>query len=379
MRIRFYGHLRAGFGLAGGASATARILQACGCDLELVDLPLASHAAIRDLEPPPAAMHDQPVHVDLVHTNPNILASTPELLEAHPLEAPLRIGYWAWELECFPSGWERFFTGYQEIWCPSAFTAQALAQRSPVPVVAVPHLPDWPHLQARAEARRRWRQQAAARPFTFLSLFDYWSTTERKNPAGVIQAFQSAFPRAERGGPSVQLLIKASSAEQFPEQAAALKAISAGDRRIRWLEQLLHQNDLDALYQHADALVSLHRAEGFGLTLAEAMALGIPTIATGYSGNLEFMPPGSALLIPWQRQILKRSAGDYQAGAFWAEPDLQAAAAAMRQLAEDPSAAAALGRRGQQRVRERLSQERLSGIVRQRLGRWLLDLPSPTA
>jgi len=141
----------------------------------------------------------------------------------------------------------------------------------------------------------------------------------------------------------------------------------------------LPQHKLDALYQHADALVSLHRAEGFGLTLAEAMALGIPSIATGYSGNLEFMPPGSALLIPWERQILTRSAGDYQAGAFWAEPDLQAAAAAMRQLANDPDAAAALGRRGQQRVRERLNQERLSGIVRQRLGRWLLDLPASAA
>jgi len=379
MRIRFYGHLRSGFGLAGGANATARILQACDCDLELVDLPLASHAAVRELKPPPAPRHGQQVHVDLVHTNPNILASTPELLEAHPLEAPLRIGYWAWELESFPAGWERFFAGYQEIWCPSAFTAQALAQRSPVPVVAVPHLPDWPHLQARTKARKHWRQQAAARPFTFLNLFDYWSTAERKNPAGVIQAFQSAFPRAERAGPSVQLLIKASSAEQFPEQAAALKALSAGDPRIRWLEQLLPQNGLDALYQHADALVSLHRAEGFGLTLAEAMALGIPTIATGYSGNLEFLLPGSALLIPSQRRTLTRSAGDYQAGAFWAEPDLQAAAAAMRQLAENPSAAAALGRRGQHRVRERLSQERLSGIVRQRLGRWLLELPATTA
>lgn len=374
MRIRFYGHLRAGFGLAGGASATARILKACGCQLDLVDLPLASHAPIRELKPTPAPDQKAPLLVDLVHTNPNILASNPELLERHRLLAPLRIGYWAWELESFPTGWERFFSGYQEIWCPSQFTAQSLAQRSPVPVIALPHLPDWPHLQVRSEARRRWRQQAPDdRPFTFLSLFDYWSTLERKNPAAVIHAFQRAFPLRDQPTPAVQLLLKTSSAEQFPRQAAALRALSNGDPRIRWIEALLPQDQLDRLYHQTDALVSLHRAEGFGLTLAEAMALGIPTIATGYSGNLEFMAPGSALLVPWQRQTLTRSHGDYQAGAFWAEPDAAAAAAAMRQLVHDRDAAERLGQRGQQCVQERLSQERLSGLARQRFGRWLLE------
>ena len=382
MHIRFYGHLRAGFGLAGGARATARCLEAAGCQLSYVDLALASHGAIQEL---PASHHtnrhsEQAAQVDLVHTNPNILASNPELLARHPLSAPLRIGYWAWELEQFPAGWERFFADYQEIWCPSCFTAQALAQRSPVPVIALPHLPDWPHLQARASAREAARDSARQRPFTFLTLFDFWSTPERKNPAAVIQAFQRAFPPQASGGPAVQLLIKASSAEQFPAQAAALKALSAGDPRIRWIEALLPQAQLDALYLQADALVSLHRAEGFGLTLAEAMALAIPVIATGYSGNLDFMPPGSAALIPWTPRRIERTRGDYVAGALWAEPDVEAAAAAMQQLAHDPEAARQLGQRGRAAVRERLSASRLSAVVRQRLGRWWLPAdPTPAA
>ena len=372
MRVRIYGHLRAGFGLAGGARATARILETCGCELECTDLALASHAAVGDL-PVNRGLSGAP-HVDLVHTNPNILASNPELLEHQSLSAPLRIGYWAWELERFPAGWERFFEGYHEIWCPSSFTAQALAQRSPVPVIAVPHLPDWPALNRRATIRAQQRQQAEnqSAPFTFLSLFDFWSTPERKNPAGVIEAFQKAFPPSGGHQPAVQLLIKASSAEQFPQQAAALRALCNGDPRIHWLETLLSETELLALYAKADALVSLHRAEGFGLTLAEAMALGIPVIATGYSGNLDFMPPGSAALIPWTPVILERTYGDYNAGASWAAPDLAAAAAAMRRLARDPAAAIQLGKHGRTVVRERLSAERLSGIVRQRLGRWLL-------
>ena len=160
MQIRVYGHLRAGFGLAGGARATARCLQAAGCRLSYVDLALASHAAVQELPSDPRSTCDGPPQVDLVHTNPNILASNAELLARHPLSAPLRIGYWAWELEQFPSGWERFFADYQEIWCPSGFTAQALAQRSPVPVIALPHLPDWPHLQQRASARTASRSTA---------------------------------------------------------------------------------------------------------------------------------------------------------------------------------------------------------------------------
>ena len=372
MHIRFYGHLRAGFGLAGGARATARCLEAAGCQLSYADLALASHAAIQDLPSDSSGNTDGRPQVDLVHTNPNILTSNPELLDRHPLSAPLRIGYWAWELEQFPSGWEHFFAGYHEIWCPSSFTAQALAQRSPVPVIALPHLPDWPHLTARAAIRSAHRRTPARHPFTFLTLFDFWSTPERKNPAAVIAAFQHAFPISDSNGPTVKLLIKASSADQFPEQAAALKAQSASDPRIQWVEALLPQQQLDALYEQADCLVSLHRAEGFGLTLAEAMALGIPVIATGYYGNLDFMPPGSAELIPWEPKPIERTQGDYMAGALWAEPNLSAAAAAMHRLAQNPAEAVQLGLRGQAIAKERLSSERLSAIVRQRLGRWWL-------
>jgi glycosyltransferase involved in cell wall biosynthesis len=373
MHIRFYGHLRAGFGLAGGARATARCLEAAGCKLSYADLALASHAAIQELPSDSNGIASGHPLLDFVHTNPNILSSNPELLDQHPLSAPLRIGYWAWELEQFPQGWEEFFAGYDEIWCPSSFTAQALAQRSPVPVIALPHLPDWTHLERRAASRLQNRQEQARRPFTFLTLFDFWSTTERKNPAAVIKAFHRAFPPHQGGGPPVQLLIKASSAEQFPQQTQALQALAKGDSRIRWISTLLSQDALDQLYDQADALVSLHRAEGFGLTLAEAMALGIPVIATGYSGNLDFMPPGSAALIPWQPTTIQRTCGDYVAGAIWAEPDCNFAASSMQWLANDRAAASELGKHGQRAVQERLSSARLQGIVRQRLGRLLID------
>ena len=379
--IRVYGHLRAAFGLAGGAQATCRALKAAGCRVLPVDLALPTHPpldAASDLWAPGLAANGpvqvEPVQVDLVHTNPNILEQMPALLDPSALQAPIRIGYWAWELEQFPEGWQQHFRGYDEIWCPSSFTAQALAQRAPLPVVALPHLPDWPRLEALR--RRRLAARSGQPPgegvFRFLTLFDYWSTPERKNPEGVIAAFQRAFPLGRRGDPPVELLIKTSSAEQFAPQAARLRALAGADPRIHWIEALLAPEQFEQLWLRADALVSLHRAEGFGLVMAEAMALGVPVIATGYSGNLDFCLPGCVALIPWQPVALPATAGDYPAGATWAEPDADAAAAAMVQLAADRRAADALGERGRQAVRERLAPERLAGIIRQRLGSHLL-------
>jgi len=376
VRVRLFGHLRAAFGLAGGAKATRRALRAAGCQVTSVDLALATHpplAAEADSPDSPDEQPSEPPLVDLVHTNPNVLASTPDLLPLQRLTAPIRIGYWAWELEQFPRGWERFFAGYQEIWCPSSFTAQALAQRSPIPVVAVPHLPDWPRLH-RIAAARAARQATAPREglFTFLTLFDYWSTTERKNPLGVIQAFQTAFPPGDPSGPAVRLLIKTSSSDQFPNAAAELRHQTRTDPRILWLDALLSAEQLEALYLTADALVSLHRAEGFGLTLAEAMAIGLPVVATGYSGCLDFMPPGSARLIPWQLTPIARGNGDYRPGASWAEPCSARAVAVLRDLVADPDAARRQGLRGRAAISERLAAQRIAAIVRQRLGLRLL-------
>lgn len=385
--IRVYGHLRAGFGLAGGAQATVRTLRALGCAVEEVDLALCTHPPVEvEAEPdgpsphPPGArsLADGAAPVELVHTNPNILQHTEGLLDLRQLRAPVRIGYWAWELEQFPEGWQQHFRHFDEIWCPSAFTAQALAQRSPVPVVAVPHLPDWPQLQRLYHQRQSQRpgpdpaRAAGSRPFRFACLFDFWSTPERKNPAGVITAFQRAFPPAAADHPPAELWIKASSASSFPQQAAALKALAGSDPRIRWFDALLSRQQMEQFWLQIDGLVSLHRAEGFGLTIAEAMGIGVPVMATGYSGNLEFSPPGSGVLIPWRPQAIERTAGDYPAGAFWADPDLDAAALTMQQWAREPAAAFALGQQGRLHLLERLSMERITAIVRQRLGLQLL-------
>jgi glycosyltransferase involved in cell wall biosynthesis len=164
------------------------------------------------------------------------------------------------------------------------------------------------------------------------------------------------------------LVLKLSSGSQFPDAAERLRQQAQADPRIQVLDGHLPLEELDGLYTEADALLSLHRAEGFGLTLAEAMAGGLPVVATGYSGNLDFMPPGSAELVPYRRVPIARTEGDYREGWPWAEPDLDAAASALRRLALDGDHHQRLAVAGRTAAQELLAPDVLAGVVRQRLG-----------
>jgi len=370
LTVNLWGHLSGGFGLGEGARCTARALEAAGVRVQWRDLPLATH--VND-QPVPQAAEWVPAAIDLLHTNPNVLRQTDGLATRLELKAPLRIGYWAWELEAFPSGWEFGFAGLDQLWCPSTFTAQALALRSPVPVSALPHLIDWGRADRLAQRRLGQPQRQRGAPFTVLFAFDFWSTMGRKNPLGAIEAFQRAFPAGtptdgSTSLPTARLVLKLSSGRQFPDAADQLRQRALADPRIQVLDGHLPLEQLDDLYAGADVLLSLHRAEGFGLTLAEAMAAGLPVVATGYSGNLDFMPPGSAELVPYRLVPIGRTEGDYREGWPWADPDLDAAAAALRRLALDANHHRRQALAGRAAVQGRLAPEALAAVVRQRLG-----------
>jgi glycosyltransferase involved in cell wall biosynthesis len=365
LRVNLWGHLSGAFGLGEGARCTARALEAAGVTVQWRNLPLNTHVNDQPVPPPLA----EPAAIDLIHTNPNVLRQTDGLMERLELAAPLRLGYWAWELEAFPIGWEVGFQGLDQLWCPSAFAAEALALRSPVPVSPLPHLIDWRRADRLAARRLSLLPRAQARPFVVLFCFDFWSTVARKNPYGVVDAFQQAFPP----GHAARLVLKISSAEQFPDAMATLRERCCGDPRIELIDRHLSAHAMDELLVLADVLLSLHRSEGFGLTLAEAMAAALPVIATGYSGNLAFMAPGEAKLVPYTLVTIADTQGDYPRGCRWAEPDGEWAARALRRLADEPAEHAALAVAGRRGVQARLGAEQLAGVVRQRLGTLLLQ------
>jgi glycosyltransferase involved in cell wall biosynthesis len=257
------------------------------------------------------------------------------------------IGYWFWELEHVPLHMRQAIGLVDEIWAGSRFVTDAFAAVSPVPVHHVPI----PVAEPRASGRDRQSFGALAdlgeRP-VFLTVFDHLSVTERKNPLGAIEAFRRAFAPDE--GPV--LVIKTMNGHQRRPNHQRVLAAADGRDDIRVWDETLNRADQMALVACADCMLSLHRSEGLGLHLAEAMWLGTPTIATAYSGNLDFMDDDNSLLIDYELVNVEHGEGVYPPTAKWAEPDLDQAAAAMRRIAGDPGMARRLaetGRRTMQR------------------------------
>jgi glycosyltransferase involved in cell wall biosynthesis len=258
------------------------------------------------------------------------------------------IGRWAWEVDVVPEGWRAAGRRLDEIWVISEFVAGALRGAVDAPVTVLPLPVAAP---PGVSPMDRSRLGMAEEAFMFLFTFDYHSTVARKNPEAVIAAYRRAF--TETAGTA--LLIKSVNAASCPREAEALQRAAAGRADIRILDTALPGEEKNALIATCDCYVSLHRAEGFGIAMAEAMALGRPVIATGYSGNREFMGGPDALFVGHRLVPVGAGVEPYPAEAMWAEPDVAHAAALMRRLAADPAGAAERGRRGAARLAERFA------------------------
>lgn len=285
---------------------------------------------------------------------PTVAAAVPSLLERS-----YRIGMWYWEVEDFPASQHGGFRHVDEVWVATDFVRRAIEPHSPVPVRTI--TPPLPQPRA-APGRTRADLGLPERPF-FLFAFDYLSTVERKNPWGLVDAFESAFAPGE--GPL--LVIKSINADRRPDQAERLRLRVAGSSDIMLLEDYLDAEDRDALVALCDCYVSLHRSEGLGLTMAEAMALGKPVIATGYSGNLQFMTEANSFLVPWTPASIPTGCEPYPAGGTWADPDLEVASRLMRSVIESPELAEARGRRAADDLRDLHSPLAAGRVVAARL------------
>ncbi|MEP6810546.1 MAG: glycosyltransferase family 4 protein, partial [Chthoniobacterales bacterium] len=232
---------------------------------------------------------------------------------------------------------------YDEIWVPSHFTREAIAAVSPVPVRKI----TYPFYLNEAEAQPdRKRFGLADDAFVFLFNFDFLSTTHRKNPEGVIDAFKLAFQTDD----NAVLVMKSINCEHDRAARAAL-GVRAADARIVFLDPHLPGAEVNALFASIDSYISLHRSEGLGLGMAQAMYLGKPVIGTGYSGNLEFMNSENSLLVNYTMTELEEDSGPYERGTHWAAPDVEHAATLLRWVYYNRAASAALGARAAQDIR----------------------------
>ena len=341
-----------------GTGEVARLLAAAARSDRLPSLALVNtHSPSRQRDSFPVEA-GRPYDVTVLCANAD---EVPRAIDALPIEARqgYRIGFWFWETEELPAAYRSSADLVDEIWTASEYVAEAVGKVVSKPV----HVCPLPLAEPRPASASR-EELGLPGGFVFLFAFDLLSIVQRKNPIGLIEAFRRAFPPAE-GGPA--LVVKSINGHLRRAALESVREAARGRSDIFVRDGYLSAGQRDAFIGHCDCYVSLHRSEGFGLTLAEAMARARPTIATAYSGNLTFMSPENSFLVPWRPAFVPAGCEPYPAGHRWAEPDLDAAAALMRTVYESRSLAEERGRRAASDVRARLSSARTAAFLRERL------------
>lgn len=354
--VNVVGYLRSELGTGEVARQVTRALDAAGIPSLPTNLVAGvSRQGHRYVAP---ERDDNPFPVNLVVVNADAFPGF--AAEAGPefFAGRYTIGYWWWELEQFPEHWLPSFEHVDEVWTGSAFVADALARVSPVPVVHVPVPIDVVTPPALDPGERGWPDA-----FTFLFVWDYNGTFDRKNPLGTVAAYLEAF------GPDdgTALVLKCINHARAPEEHARLRQAIAGRPDIVLIDEVWSAYDKDRLLASADCYVSLHRSEGFGLTIGEAMFLGKPVVATNYSGNLELMTERNSFPVDCEPVAVGPNAEPYAPDALWAAPDIRHAARQLRRVFEDRDEAAVRGTRAAADIRARHAPEVVGRHLRARL------------
>jgi len=357
--LNVIGFFRQEFGIAQGARLSATIVRHCDIPHSLIQAPYKGKLLDLNDEFSDLLQESNPQPINLFHVNPDGMQRVFEMFKSSFFLGKYNIGYWAWELPRFPQQWLQHFTGLQEIWVPSRYVFEAIHPISPIPVHILPHAIECPsHLQA-----DRKRFGLPENKFIFLTMFDLNSTRTRKNPDGSLKAFQ----RLQEKRSNCHLVVKVHNTYDYPDDFAAIQAKCNDMENVTLLTQTLKKEEVDDLQNSCDAFISLHRAEGFGLILAECMAKGKPVVATHWSGNVNFMNESNSYPVRYKLLPIEKSQGPYSTGQVWAEPDIDHAVNQMEKIVDDPGEANRRGSLARSFIHEHLSPKTVGEKYKKRL------------
>lgn len=247
------------------------------------------------------------------------------------LDCKYKIGFWHWELPEFPDDYLPWFDMVDEIWVPSRFVFDAIAPKSPKPVQIIPLALDEAVLKPPPPDRKKFN--IPKDKIVFLITFDFYSIMERKNPIAAIQAFSKLIEN-NKYRDKAHLVIKVSNQHADPDGLNILlqscKKIDIN--KITIIEKVLQANDMLQLMNSCDSLISLHRSEGFGLPVAESIAMGKEVIATNWSGNVDFMDNFNSFPIDYKLTKIEKDFGPYRIGNVWANPNVEHAVEKMKYI-----------------------------------------------
>jgi glycosyltransferase involved in cell wall biosynthesis len=354
--VNLIGLLRAELGIGTAGRLLLRCLERTG---------LAHSVVVDD-----ATAHRQEHPLGLEHTLPavegatrfpvSVVALNADAMLAyckkHPqtLAGTKTVGLWFWETEVFPSRFHEAFHFVDEIWVATEHVRHAISAATNKPVHKISLGAPTPQTDIELLRRRAEKEfEIDHQRFVVMFCFDYASVAERKNPWGAVAAYIQAFPRegvATSDGKVPLLILKTINADRFPLDAERLRFMIANRRDIIVLDDYLSSYLTTALLSRADCYLSLHRAEGWGLTIAEAMAVEVPVVATGYSGSCDLIDDSCAFVVPYSLVEIPNTVAEYAGTGQWAEPDVGAAAQFIVAIASDKETAKIRAKAGYERI-----------------------------
>jgi len=356
--INLIGHISGDFGLGESCRIVARSLKASSIPISIYDYKLNSAANQNDTTWSSETCEQLPFGVNLMHINPSEIPLAVFKMGRKAVRKKYNIGFWLWELPEFPEEWA-YMTGLlHEIWTPAEFVSESVRKIAKCPVRTMPYS------FFRPETDDRFDRAYFGLPedcFLFLLSYDGFSSSDRKNPLGTVRAFCEAFDPAEDG---VGLVIKATHARE--NDIRQMQALLGDYKNVFILTDSYSKAAFNSLIQCVDVYVSLHRAEGFGLVMAEAMLLRTAVIATDWSANTEFMDSEVACMVPAQLVEIEQDCYPYKKGNHWAQPDEAAASRWMRILYEDTEFRSQLIDKAENRLLEQFSPKKAAEKIQQR-------------
>jgi glycosyltransferase involved in cell wall biosynthesis len=365
--VNLVGFLEAESGLGEVARRVARVVEQAGLPLALISYRNTPSRRQHVLSLPTVAEAQYDTNILCLNAD-DLISFVGEAGDAF-FAGRYSVGLWFWETPVFDPGRLMGARFLDELWVASEYVRAAVEPWVDLPVHVVPVPVEEPPRPTLSRA-----DLGLPEGFLFLFVFDFVSG-ERKNPAAVVEAYKKAFAPEEG---SVLVLKSINGRERKPRHLENLLSLAADRADIQVRDGYVSSAERDAFIACCDCYVSLHRSEGFGLTLAEAMSFGKPVIATRYSGNLSFMDERSSHLVDFRTVPVPADWWAYQAGAVWAEPKLDHAAAAMRAVFDDRAEAQRLGAEAKARLLDRFSFERSARFIDERVrhGRCTLALSS---
>ena len=300
-----------------------------------------------------------PYNINVIVINPDNLDTVISDLGKKFFLNRYNIGYWAWEVPEIPVQWKKYERYLNEIWVPSEFVKKAISKTIKVHVEVVPHSIEMKPFEKRGRSYFELGEEG----FLFSFIFDYNGIFERKNPVAIVRSFKKAF----NGNEKVMLVIKCSNSKNHDARHKMLLREIGEDKRIKIINKHFIKDEIYSLLDVSDAYLSLHRSEGFGFTMAEAMFLGKPVICTNYSGNTDFTKENNSFLVGYKKTLLEENIGPYKKGDEWAEPDIDEAAKFMRVVYENKELINEVGKRGREYIQGNFSPKTIGEIIEKRV------------